>query len=207
MKQMKHLKRNIVLNKNLIIFLTLLGIIGIIAGTVLSIILDSKDAALVTEYLNNFINNINLNKLNYGNSLLNCLITNIGTSIFVWLLGFSIIGIPLILIIYFSKTFILGFTISSIIINYKLKGCLLAFIYVFPHLVINIFNIVFLSMYALSISFKMFNIIIKKETFNFKNITNKYLIVLFISILGFTITSFFEVYVTPLLLKMIIKIL
>lgn len=207
MKQMKHLKRNIVLNKNLIIFLTLLGIIGIIAGTVLSIILDSKDAALVTEYLNNFINNINLNKLNYGNSLLNCLITNIGTSIFVWLLGFSIIGIPLILIIYFSKTFILGFTISSIIINYKLKGCLLAFIYVFPHLVINIFNIVFLSMYALSISFKMFNIIIKKETFNFKNITNKYLIVLFISILGFIITSFFEVYVTPLLLKMIIKIL
>lgn len=207
MKQMKHLKRNIVLNKNLIIFLALLGIIGIVAGTVLSIILDSKDAALVTEYLNTFINNINSNKLNYGNSLLNCLITNIGTSIFIWLLGFSIIGIPLILIIYFSKTFILGFTISSIIINYKIKGCLLAFIYVFPHLVINIFNIVFLSMYALSISFKMLNIIIKKETFNFKNITNKYLLVLIISIIGFIFTSFFEVYITPFLLKIIIKVL
>lgn len=204
MKQIKLIRRNIKSNKNIYVFLFIFGLIGLICGSFLAIILDKEDSKLVTEYLNNFFNNISSGSLNYKYSFINSLISNLGSDLFIWLLGISIIGIPLILIIYFSKTFILGFSVSSIIINYKSKGVLLALSYIFPHMIFNIFIIAFISMYALSLSFKLFNVFLKKESFNFKLYRNRYFLVLIYSLIGFILSSLFEVFISPIFLKFIL---
>ena len=140
MKQlMDKFRNNFKTNKNMIIFLCIIGIIGIVVGTILNIALNADDSKLVSDYLNNFIYNIQNDGLDYKGSLINSLISNLGYIIFIWLLGISVIGLPITVFLFFSKTFVLGFSISSIIVNYKLKGCLLALSYVFPHLIINIF--------------------------------------------------------------------
>ncbi len=194
-------------NRNMIIFLSIIGIIGIIVGTILNIALNSDDSKLVSDSLNTFIYNLQNNNLDYKASFINSLISNLGFIIFMWLLGISIIGFPITLFIFFSKTFVLGFSVSSIIVNYKLKGCLLALGYIFPHLIINIFIYIVLAMYSLSLSFKIIQTVAKKQSIDFRFIMNKYFKVLLISIIFIIITSLIEIFITPEILKLIIKFL
>ena len=207
MKIMDKIKKNIKTNKNTIIFLSIIGIIGIIVGTILNIALNEEDTKLVSDFLNNFIYNIQNNNLDYKGSFINCLIANLGYIITIWLLGISVIGLPIILFIYFSKTFILGFSVASIIANYKLKGCLLAFSYVFPHMIINIFVYIILTMYSLSLCLKIIQIIIKKQTLDFKFVMNKYFKILIFSIITIIITAVIEIFLTPTIMKLIISII
>lgn len=206
-KILDKIKSNIGTNKNMLIFLSIIGIIGIIIGTILNIALNPEDSKLVSNFLNDFIYNIQNNNLDYKGSFLNSLISNLGYIAFIWLLGISVIGLPITIFIFFTKTFVLGFSISSIIANYKLKGCLLALSYVFPHMIINIFIYIILTMYSISLSLKIFQTIVKKQTLDFKFIMNKYLKILLISIIIIVITSAIEVFITPNLMKMAISIL
>lgn len=206
-KILDKIKSNIGTNKNMLIFLSIIGIIGIIIGTILNIALNQDDSKLVSEFLNNFIYNIQNNNLDYKGSFFNSLISNLGYIAFIWLLGISVIGLPITLFIFFTKTFVLGFSISSIIANYKLKGCLLALSYIFPHMIINIFVYIVLTMYSLSLSLKIFQTIIKKQTLDFKFIMHKYLKILLISIIIIVITSAIEVFITPILMKLAISVL
>ena len=89
-KILDKIQSNIRTNKNMLIFLSILGIIGIVVGTVLNIALNSDDSKLVSEYLNTFIYNLQNNTLDYKGSLINSLITNLGYIMFIWLLGISI---------------------------------------------------------------------------------------------------------------------
>lgn len=206
-KIMDKINNNIKTNKNMLIFLSIIGIVGIVIGTILNIALNTEDSKLVSEFLNNFIYNIQNNTLDYKGSLLNCLISNIGSIVFIWLLGISVIGLPITLFIFFTKTFVLGFSISSIIINYKIKGCLLAISYIFPHMIINIFIYMILVMYSLSLSLKLIHTIIKKQSLDFKFIMHKYLKILIFSIIIIVLTSLVEVFIAPIIIKLAISIL
>ena len=124
--------------------------------------------------------------------------------IIVWLLGISIIGIPIVIIMFFIKSFTLGFSISSIIFNYKLKGCLLAFTNIFPHQILNFLIYMILTTYSIFFSLKIINSIIKKKTIDFKILMNKYFKVLIFSIIIILISILIEVFITPLLIKITI---
>ena len=119
-------------NKKMIIFLVSLMLAGILAGSIFVVILSKNDQNMLKEYLDTFITNIDTGKLDYINSLCSSLGANVIYVLVIWLLGISVIGIPVTLFMFFSKAFILGFSISSIIMNYQLKGCLVAFFYIFP---------------------------------------------------------------------------
>ncbi|MBR2834011.1 MAG: stage II sporulation protein M [Bacilli bacterium] len=201
-KYMDKFKSNIYINKNLFIFLLVIVIIGIASGTIFSIILGANDKELVGNYLNNFFSN--LDKLNYEVSITNSLIFTILFVIIIWFLGLSVVGFFLVLFLLFLKSFILGFSVGSIIINLKLKGVIISFIYVFPHQVINIFIFILISAYALIVSFKIIRGLMKKRVVDFRNILNRYLIILTFSIFILIFTSLYEVYIMPFLLNLII---
>ena len=207
MKIVDKLKNTIVINKKMIICLIVIVLVGIITGSLLVAVLNESDKNLVTEYINTFFNNIKDNKLNYIDTLKNSLISNISLIIVIWLLGISIIGIPIITFLYFCKSFILGFSLSSIIMHYKIKGCLIAFLYIFPHQVINIIMLTILMTYALSLSFKLISSFFKKKTIDFKIIMKKYLVILLFSLLISIISSLLEVFLMPKLIKMVIPLI
>lgn len=196
------LKSIFIINNQIITFLFGLSIIAIITGAFYITILNKTDQSLITETILNFFNNISTNKLNYGLSLKNTFVINIGFIILIWLLGISVIGIPIIIFLFFSKIFTLGFSISSIIFNYKLKGIPLAILYIFPHHVINGYIYMIILAYSLSLSLKIITTIIKRKSIDFKIIMNKYGYVLIISSIIILITTLFEVFITPLLIKL-----
>ena len=207
MKIMDKLKKTIVINKKMIICLIVIVLVGIITGSLLVAVLNESDKNLVTEYINTFFNNIKENKLNYIDTLKNSIISNMSLIIVIWLLGISIIGVPIITFLYFCKSFILGFSLSSIIMHYKIKGCLIAFLYIFPHQVINIMMLTILMTYALSLSFKLISSFFKKKTIDFKIIMKKYLVILLFSLLISIISSLLEVFLMPKLIKMVIPLI
>lgn len=194
-------------NKKMIIFLVSLMLAGILAGSIFVVILSKNDQNMLKEYLDTFITNIDTGKLDYINSLCSSLGANVIYVLVIWLLGISVIGIPVTLFMFFSKAFILGFSISSIIMNYQLKGCLVAFFYIFPHHVINMILYIVLMLYSLTVSLKIIKSMLKKEPFDFRKIVHKYSFILLLSIIGVMITTLMEIYVVPTILKEIVPIL
>lgn len=206
-KQMDKLKNKTTSNKKIIVFLVGLFLIGLIAGSIFITIISKSDQALVKEYIKEFVNKADKNKLNYLEALKNASLSNGLFIVIVWLLGFSIIGIPIVIFMYFSKAFILGFSLSSFILQYKFKGLLLVLIYFFPHHVVNILAYTLILIYSLKISFILVNSIIKKKTISFKAIMNRYLIVFAVSIGMVIVASLYECFVVPFLIRNLIGFL
>ena len=138
-KILNNLRTRLHVNKNLFVFLVVMVIVGVTAGAFFSSVLGTEDKQLVTDYLNDFFNNSLNDNLEYNVSTSNTLIFTLGFSLVLWVLGISVIGFIFIIILLFIKSFIVGFSIGSLIINFKAKGILLSLGYVFPHHIVNLF--------------------------------------------------------------------
>lgn len=204
---MDKFKLRIKYNKKVLIFLIVLGIIALATGSIFSVMLNNSDKNLVATYIANFFDSINNNTINSTDALKNGLISACSYILIIWVMGISVIGIIITLFMYFTKVFILGFSISSIINNYGIKGCLLALSYIFPHEVINIIVYTILTMYTIKVSGKIIYAVLKKEKMDFKAIMNRYLLILGISILSIIVTTLFEVFLTPKLIKIVLPLI
>ncbi len=207
MKTMDKLKNKVTNKKKMLTFLLGILLIGILAGSLFIVMLNSSDKTMIKDYLEQFTNSVQSHKLNYGQALMSSLGTNLFFVIMIWLLGISVIGLPIMIFFYFSKAFILGFSVSSIIYQYKLKGCLLAFFYVFPHHIGNILIYTFLMLYSTRLSLHISKMLLAKKTLDFKRIMTRYSMVLLISVIGVSVTSLFEVFVMPTCIEFILPII
>ena len=206
-KYMDKLKSNIRINKNLFVFLVVIIAVGVAAGSIFVTLLNDSDKVMVSDYLNNFLNNLSTNNLNYSGTLINTIIFTLGATLLIWLLGISVIGFILILLFLFIKAFSLGFSIGSIIINFNFKGILLAGAYIVPHHIINMMIYLLISSYALVLSYRLINSFTKKQSFEFKSVFNRYLFILGFSVVVLLISVLYEVYGAPKLINLIVSIL
>lgn len=206
-KYMDKLKSNIRINKSLFVFLIVIIAVGVAAGSIFVTVLSNEDKVMVSDYLNNFLNNLNTNNLNYSGTFINTVIFTLGAVLLIWLLGISVIGFILILLFLFIKAFSLGFSIGSIIINFNFKGILIAGAYVVPHHIINIMVYLLISSYALVLSYRLINSFTKKKSFEFKSVFNRYLFVLLFSLVILLVSVIYEVYGAPRLINLIVSIL
>ena len=206
-KYMDKLKSNIRINKNLFVFLVVIIAVGVASGSVFVTVLNDSDKTMVSDYLNNFLNNLNSNNLNYSGTFINTLIFTLGLAILIWILGISVIGFILILLFLFIKAFALGFSVGSIIINFNFKGILIALAYIVPHHIINLMIYLLISSYALVLSYRLISSFTKKKNFDFKGIFNRYLFILGFSLIILLFSVLYEVYLAPSLINMIVNIL
>lgn len=206
-KYMDKLRSNIRINKNLFVFLVVIVAVGVASGSIFVTVLNDSDKIMVSDYLNNFLNNLNSNNLNYNGTLINTLIFTLGLAILIWILGISVIGFALILLFLFIKAFSLGFSVASIIINFNFKGILIALAYVVPHHIINLMIYLLISSYALVLSYRLISSFTKKKNFDFKGIFNRYLFIIVFSLIVLVFSVLYEVYLAPSLINMIVNIL
>jgi stage II sporulation protein M len=196
-----YIKDEVIKGKKLYLFLVITLLVGVIMGSIFITILDNQDKNLVANQLITFFKQIKGNHIDYLLALKNSLTSNLIYILFIWILGISIIGIPIIIFLVFMKGFVIGFSIAAIVMKYKLLGILGAITYITPHVIILAMVILIISCYALYMSFNLFWAIIKRKTINFKDIINRYIIILGLSILFIIITSLIEVFVSPYLIK------
>ena len=197
-------KDKLLVQKKKYAFLLTIMVLGVLAGILFVFFISSEDKTLLLDNLNGFFTSIKENKLNYTDSLINSISGNLLSILLIWLLGISVIGIPFILCFLVFKCFVLGFSISSILVNYGFKGIFVAFSYVFPHQLLYLVMWLLLSFYALSFFFFLFRLLFLKKNINLKEHFRKYLKILLICLLSSCLVSLFEVYVTPQLIKLFI---
>ncbi len=206
-KKMDKLKEYLKMNKKIFIFLLVLFIVALVAGSIFSVTLNDSDTALVNTYLENYINSINDNTIIFKDTLINSISSNLIITVIIWLLGISVIGLPIIIFLFFYKCFVIGFAISSILMKYKVKGLLLSIFYIFPHHIINILLTMVLISYAFIISIKIINAVIKRKEISFKDITYKYLVILGLTCLVLIFSSLYEAFIVPKLIKLIMPLI
>ena len=197
-------KKEIAKKNNLTVIVLVIFIIGLIFGSIYITILsnDQKTTILkqVTQYYKDIPKSTFDDKLDiFRNSLLSNIIY-IST---IWILGISLIGLPIIFIMLFFKSFILGFSVSSIFAKYGIKGIFKVLLYLLPtNIVITIFTI-FLSAYSILISINIFKTAFKKQTINFKTFMGKYLFILVIGILICILCALYDAFINPFFYKII----
>ena len=196
----KKIKIKQVKTNKLFVRLVFLISISILFGVFYMAILSKSNKNLVGEELKVFFSS--LNKLSYTKAFIECFIKNSFLLTFVWLLGISIIGVPIIILILLFKSFLLGFSISSILFFYKWKGILIAVIYCFP-LLINLFSFLFLGYYAIIFSKNLNRLLFLKKEISFRNIMRRYIKMLIFSLILILISSLVEIYVVPSLLSLL----
>ena len=202
---MKYFKHSFKFNKKGINFLSIISIIGFIFGSIFILIITNSDKTLVKEYISSYIKSTN--NIDYIPILFNNLSSNLLFILIVWILGISIIGIPINIFYLFFKNFTIGFTLTSFILTYKIKGLLLGFFYLIPHNIINILTFIVITYYSINFSFKLIYIIFKKESINIKPIINRYFKILIFSIIIIILTSLYESFVIPNIFNNICKML
>lgn len=170
---MKELINKIRQNK-LVTLLIIIMIISIILGILFPAIITKEDKSLIIDSVKTFISGIKQNNINYLSGILQSISNNSLVTILVWILGISIIGIPLILLIIFFKGFLVGFSFTSILITYGISGIIKAIIYTLPNIG-NLLATFLLGYYAITFSIMIFKNIFKKENRNWQPIVKRYI--------------------------------
>ena len=188
-------------DKKYIFFSLIIVIFGIIFGSIYIVLINKTDRILVVEYIEKFMKNIGENSFNYTSTLINTLLINNCLIVIMIIFGISCILVPINILLLFYKSFIIGFSISGFILTFKIRGLLLSLIYVFPHLIFNIILLCILTAFTLKLSLNIVSNTIKRKKVNLATYFQKYLYVVIIFMLLISLSSLYETYVLPYLIK------
>ena len=199
MKKIRFISKNSNNQKKLYLLLIGLAILAILIGCYFIFIISKDNKEFIKDNLISYFDNTNSSMELFFKTLFNYFIY----IIIIWILGISIIGIPIVLFMYLFKSFILGFSISSIIYSFGLKGSLISLIDIFPHKILFLIILLLMTFYSLSFSIKLIKYLFLKKPINFKEAFNKYFRVLIISLSATIFVALYEVFIETLLIKLL----
>lgn len=202
-KLFKVMLNDIKREKSTYISLIAVVIISLFFGTLFITILKEADKKLIVSEITNFFDTVNSKNYVLSSNLLPNLVNNDVFLLVIFLLGLSIVGLPFIVCMLFYKGFTLAFTVTTLIYNFKFEGILFSFLYIFPHLILNLILYFIMCVYAFNLSIKIFKNILNKEDFKIKDQLKKYILVFIILILTLSISSLYETYIIPYIIKLI----
>lgn len=151
--------RNLIINSfqdNFIIYLIIPVIfaIGIFFGMMGANNLNDQQAQDLVGYVDGFINNLPTAAVDAPSETKYALILNLKTLFYIWFLGLTVIGIPLTMVITFSRGFVLGFTTGFLIQEKAMQGIWVVLLTVVPQNLILVPVILIAA--VTSISFSLF---------------------------------------------------
>ena len=204
LKNYSKIKNIILPNKKINYFVFSVISIGFITGCIFLMLISNSDKEIVLNSVKNFVININPNRLEI---LKNVSIINFIYIILLIIFSLSLIGSILNIFIIYFKSFILGFTISSLVLTYNLKSIPIIISYLLPSQLLNLFIIYILGIYSLLFSFKIIRQVIYKKDNYIKIFIRKYIIIIIICLIITIISTIFESFIFPLLIDLIKNIL
>lgn len=192
---------------SLYLFTIVLFMMGVGFGAVVVNSLGLTQKQELFMYINQFFqevkgNNIAEPALAFQNSLGNYL-KYIG---FMWILGLSIIGIPVILIMVFLKGVMVGFTIGFLVDQMQWKGFSFALVSVMPQNLIVVPAMIIIATTALSFSLNMIQNRFKKHQVGVSVYSHllSYSFLILVMLGAMVIAAGIEAYVSPNLMKQVI---
>ena len=190
-------------------FMILIFVIGIVVGALAVKILPDEQKTELINYLRIFFTGLAQGTEDVASSetmIGVVMFNNAKTVVLMWILGFTIVGIPFVLFILFTRGFIIGFTVGFLVNEYVMKGLLFAFASVLPH---NLFAVP--AILVLSVSATTFSLmLLRRKTYGKVNIwyeAIRYSIVCMIILALMLFAALLEVYISPVFMKLAASLL
>lgn len=199
LKKAIRLKNSIRNQKKIYLIIIGLAVISLIVGILFLFMLSKENVSYIQKNIGEYFNNIGSE--NSTTLFLNTFLSNLIYVLIIWVLGLSVVGLPIIVSILLFKFFTFGLSISSIISTYGFNGIIKLFINIFPHELFLLITLILVSFYGISFCIKLFNYLFFRKLINFKEVMNKYTRILIIAILCVLIVSLYKGYIMPILLK------
>jgi stage II sporulation protein M len=119
---------------SLFVFVTVLFVMGVIFGAIVVGALDDSQSASLNDGLSKFFQALNIQEKGTSPSEItwHTMAGFLKTVGLLWILGLSIIGLPIIVIMIFVKGFVIGFAVGVIVGQFKAKGILFALAAILP---------------------------------------------------------------------------
>ena len=194
--------KNLIDRKTIYTNLIILGL-GIIFGIIFLIFTSSLDKEIVKTEITDFITSFNDNSHNLSN-FINSFKTNILYIIFICVFSCFYILSPLVLFVNFYKGLQIGFLMASTILTYKIKGITYSLILLFPHHVIMALLIVLYSSIMLKYSIKLFKATKEGKNINMALFIKRVTILFIGALIVCLICSLLEIYINPLLMRLML---
>lgn len=186
--------------KNLIIFLISFFIISFIIGSIFYIYLNSNDKELIKSNINTYFTIED--SIDYLKRFKDTLLETIFNVIKIWILGISVIGIVIVIFLYFIEGFSTGFTCFSIIKTFKFKGIVGTLSFLFPSRITYLFLFFVLSVFAIRISYKIILLLFFKKDIDINKEMKRYFKILIFSLIFSCFYSVLETFITPFMIKL-----
>lgn len=184
-------------------FVALIFIIGAIVGALAAKTLPEDQKKELISYLQIFFQGLSNSGLgNSANVFTNVILNNMKTIALIWVLGFTIVGIPFVLFIIFTRGFVIGFTVGFLVNEYVFKGLLFAFVSILPHNFLAIPAILIVGVSAVSFSLLLLKRKSRAKTnLLYESLGYTALCMGMLVVMG--LASLVEVYISPVFMKMI----
>lgn len=188
--------------------ISLLFILGVLAGAITIKIIGPEKNNDVMLFLNSLFKAIDNNSLNSISIFKQSLIDNYKAILILWISGILYLGIIVSPAIMLFRGFVLGFSVGFFVYEYGLKGFLFSILGIFPQNLIIIPGII--SIASVSMAFSLSSM--KKKKIRLKNNTRLSQIVDYsLIILAFSsvifIGSIIEAYIAPIFLRFLTEYL
>ena len=179
-------------------------IIGIFIGIICFILLSSKEKISLSNNLTNYINLIHDGNFKYFPSLVKSFISNYKYLVLIWIFGIIFFCSLLIPFIIIYRGILLGFTISSIIYVFHIKGLLYSLMLMIPSVIINEFIFILIRYYSITFSTKCFNVIKKDKTINLRQFIKNYFYIFLVLSSCILLSSVYEIYIGSNIIKFVV---
>ncbi|MFT8362411.1 MAG: stage II sporulation protein M [Sporolactobacillus sp.] len=191
--------------RSLYIFVTALFLMGIIFGAVVVNSLSYEARNDLLQYMQNFFSDLTQGQIADSSTLYKEALSNDFQFIgLIWLLGLSVIGLPVLFVLIFVRGMFLGFTVGFLTSQMGIRGLGVAMVSVFPQNLLIVPNDIFLTVAAVACSLKIIRhlmIKVRREAL-FPQLINYIFALLGASAVLVTACAF-EAYVSPQLIRMI----
>ncbi|MEF9919878.1 MAG: stage II sporulation protein M [Erysipelotrichaceae bacterium] len=173
--------------KNVYLFLMILMISGFISGIFFSRYINLTDMKEFSSYLTYM--NQGIDKYTY---FVHQFLIGILYCLGVFLLGTSLLGIPMIAFLAFSKGLQIGFSCALFVYTYHLKGLAGIFLTLFPQVLLDLASTFLISAAAIQLSMYIVYSCSNREKLNFKKLCNSILNDIFISFVIVLIAAYLK---------------
>ncbi|WP_413380286.1 stage II sporulation protein M [Alkalihalobacillus sp. 1P02AB] len=194
-------------NRSIYLFTTVLFLMGIIFGAIVVNSMSLTQKHDLNLYLMQFFGQVSEGHVAASSEIFSQSFIHYAKYIgLMWLLGLSIIGLPVILILLFIKGVVVGFTVGFLVNQLGLQGFMLSFVAVMPQNFILVPVFIIVGTAGTAFCIKMIRQqFLRKQVMPFfpQFLRYSFLILCIGAAVG--IASFCEAYLSPLLMKFVIS--
>ncbi|PTM58593.1 stage II sporulation protein M [Desmospora activa] len=190
---------------SLYLFVVVLFMMGVIFGAVIVNTLSPVQKENLLTYLGHFFRGMAQDSIAEPRvAFQHTLGDHLKTVGLMWILGVSVIGMPLIYVLIFIKGLVIGFTVGFLVNQLSWQGLWFAFLAVVPHnlLVVPALMIVAVGGTAFSMLLARNRLILRRGTIYPQFLSYSIMVTAMVGVL--VLASFFEAYVSPVLMRWVI---